>query len=60
MQEATEEITESSKEARLEMRSPSFSNYLKVEERRDKSKEKTQLLSKENTETDKSTLDVEE
>ncbi|CAF2151210.1 uncharacterized protein LOC103871872 [Brassica rapa] len=60
VQEATEEINESSNEARLEMRSPSFSNDFKVEERRDKSKEKTQLLSKDKTETDKATLDVEE
>lgn len=46
--------TETGSKEIAEMRSPSFSNDLRVEERRDKSMEKTQLLSQ-----DKATLDVE-
>lgn len=46
--------TETGSKKIAEMQSPSFSNDLRVEERRDKSMEKTQLLSQ-----DKATLDVE-
>lgn len=60
VQEATEEITESSKEARLEMRSPSFSNDLRIEERSNEPTEETPLLSQDKTEKYKATLDVEE
>ncbi|KAL0854703.1 hypothetical protein Bca101_059855 [Brassica carinata] len=55
VQETTEAITESSKEAKLEMRTPSFSDDLRIEERSDEPTEETPLLSQ-----DKATLDVEE
>ncbi|KAH0914804.1 hypothetical protein HID58_029250 [Brassica napus] len=60
VQETTETINESSKEAKLEMRSPSFSNDLRIEEKSDEPTEETPLLSQDKTETYKATLDVEE
>ncbi|CAN7031101.1 hypothetical protein BRARA_H00773 [Brassica rapa] len=60
VQETTETINESSKEAKLEMRSPIFSNDLRIEERSNEPTEETPLLSQDKTETYKATLDVEE
>ncbi|KAF8085113.1 hypothetical protein N665_0680s0012 [Sinapis alba] len=60
VQESTEAINESSKEAKLEMRSPSFSKDLRIEERSDEATEETTLLSQDKTETYKATLDVED
>ncbi|XP_013600492.1 PREDICTED: uncharacterized protein LOC106307942 isoform X1 [Brassica oleracea var. oleracea] len=59
-QETTKAINESSKEAKLEMRSPSFSNDLRIEERSNEPTEETPLLSQDKTEKYKATLDVEE
>lgn len=58
-QVTTEAITKSNKEAVLEMRSPSFGNDLRIEERRDESTEKTLLLCQDKTETYEATIDVE-
>ncbi|KAJ0233070.1 Uncharacterized protein HA466_0285250 [Hirschfeldia incana] len=60
VQETTEAINESSKEAKLEMRAPSFSNYLRTEERSDEPTEETPLLSQDKTETYKATVDEDE
>ncbi|CAH8320315.1 unnamed protein product [Eruca vesicaria subsp. sativa] len=59
VQETSEAISESSKEVKFEMRSPSFSNDLTIEERRDEPTEETPLLSQDKTETYKATPDVE-
>ncbi|VVB01142.1 unnamed protein product [Arabis nemorensis] len=58
-QVTTEAITERNKEAILEMRSPSFGNDLKIEERSNESTEKTLLLCQEKTETYEATINVE-
>ncbi|KFK23665.1 hypothetical protein AALP_AAs70636U001400 [Arabis alpina] len=50
----------SSKEARLEMRSPTFGNDLRIEEKIDESTEKTPLLSEDKTQTCEATIPVEE
>ncbi|CAF2230498.1 unnamed protein product [Brassica napus] len=60
VQETTEAKNESSKEAKLEMRSPIFSNDLRIEEKSDEPTEETPLLSQDKTETYKATFDVEE
>ncbi|CAH2079150.1 unnamed protein product, partial [Thlaspi arvense] len=59
-QVTTEAITESSKESRLEMQSPSFGNDLRIDERSDESTEKAPLLCQDKTETYEATIDVEE
>ncbi|KAL1201563.1 hypothetical protein V5N11_013676 [Cardamine amara subsp. amara] len=59
-QEATEVVTEGNKEARFEMRSPSFGNDLRIEERNDEPTEKTPLLCQDKTEIYEETIDVEE
>ncbi|XP_056848856.1 uncharacterized protein LOC108820084 [Raphanus sativus] len=57
VQETTEAINESSKEAKLEMRSLSFSNDLRIHEKSAEPTEETLLLSQDKTETYKATLD---
>lgn len=59
-QETIEAITESNKEARLEMRAPSFGHDLRIEERSDESTENTPLLCEDKTEIYEATIDVEE
>ncbi|CAN8232140.1 unnamed protein product [Cochlearia groenlandica] len=59
-QEATETVTETNKETRLDMRSPSFGNDLRIEEKIDESTEKTLLLNEVKSETYEATIDVEE
>ncbi|KAL1199981.1 hypothetical protein V5N11_000468 [Cardamine amara subsp. amara] len=59
-QEATEVVTEGNKEARFEMRFPSFGNDLRIEERNDEPTEKTPLLCQDKTEIYEETIDVEE
>lgn len=59
-QETTEAITDSDKEARLEMRSPSFRSDLRDKERSGESTEITTLLCQDKTETYEAAIDVEE
>ncbi|CAE6196320.1 unnamed protein product [Arabidopsis arenosa] len=59
-QETIEVITKSNKEARLEMRAPTFGHDLRIEERSDESTENTPLLCEDKTEIYEATIDVEE
>ncbi|KAG7547587.1 hypothetical protein ISN44_As12g028130 [Arabidopsis suecica] len=59
-QETIEAITESIKEARLEMQAPNFGHDLRIEERSDESTENTPLLCEDKTEIYEATIDVEE
>ncbi|KAG7542921.1 hypothetical protein ISN45_Aa07g028610 [Arabidopsis thaliana x Arabidopsis arenosa] len=59
-QETIEAITERNKEARLEMRAPTFGHDLRIEERSDESTENTPLLCEDKTEIYEATIDVEE